>query len=126
MVRLDNERLKARKAVESLYDCTCRIYGYTNGYDSEKHCVTTEEVLFAEDVPCKLSYSSKQSASQSSTVDILGQDIFLYLAPEIRCRAGAKVEVTQNDVVRTYDCAGLSALYYTHQEVRLRLADTEA
>ncbi len=126
MVNLEKERLKARKAIEALYEGTCRIYSYSSDYDKEAHSMVTKEVVFAEDTPCRLSYSSKQTANQTSTVDIADQEILLFLAPEVRCRAGSRVEVTQNDVTRLYECMGLSALYYTHQEAKLKLVEVEA
>ncbi len=126
MVNLEKERLRARKHLEALYEGTCRIFQYENSYDKETHSYKTAEKVFAEDVPCRLSYASKQAANQTNTVDIVEQDIFLYLAPEIKCRTGSSVEVTQNGVTRLYHSMGLTALYSTHQEVKLRLENTEA
>ena len=126
MVNLEKERLRARKHLETLYEGTCNIYGYENGYNRESHSYKTTKKIYAEDVPCRLSYASKQAANQSSTVNIAEQEIFLYIAPEVKCCAGSSVEVTQNGVTRLYNCMGLSALYSTHQEVKLSLENKEA
>lgn len=126
MVNLEKERLRARKHLEALYEGICRVYQYENGYDKDTHSYKSTEKVFAEDVPCRLSYASKQAADQTSTIDLVEQDIFLYMAPEIKCRTGSSVEVTQNGVTRLYKSMGLTALYSTHQEVKLKLENTEA
>ncbi len=103
---------------ESLYGGRCDIYEYQpeNGIiDSSK------EVKVKSDVPCRLSYKSILSSVQSETVDIVSQEIKLFLSPDIEVKEGSKVVVTQNCKTETYYCSGTAAVYNSHQEIELKL-----
>ena len=126
MVQLNAARRQMRKQIEDLYEGTCTIYTYENVYNTATHSLESVDKVFAEDEPCRLSYLSSGPADQSETANIVGQDIYLFLAPEIKARAGSVVKVTQNCVTRTYESMGISAMYFSHQEVKLKLKKTEA
>ncbi len=126
MVGLESGRIRARKAIEGLYEGNARIYTYVSKYDKESHSMKTEEVVYADGIPCRLSHSSKTSSNQTKTIDIAEQGITLFLSPDVLLKAGCKAEVTQNGITRVYECMGVSAVYPTHQEVSLKLADEEA
>ena len=126
MVGLEKARKRARNAIEGLYEGVARIYTYESKYDKKTHSMKSEEVVYAEDVPCRLSHSSKTSSNQTKNTNIAGEGISLYLSPDIVLEAGCKVDVMQNGVTRIYDCMGVSAVYSTHQEIRLKLESEEA
>lgn len=126
MVTLEHGRRRAKTALEGLYEGNARIYTYESKYNAESHSMVTETVVYCEGIPCRLSHSSKTSSTQTKTVDNAGQDIILYLSPDVELKAGSRAEVTQNGVTRVYDCMGVSAKYPTHQEVRLVLATEES
>lgn len=126
IAKLAKARQRARKYTEDLYEGTCTIYTYENVYNTATHSLESVDKVFAEDEPCRLSYLSSGPADQSETANIVGQDIYLFLAPEIKARAGSVVKVTQNGVTRTYESMGISAMYFSHQEVKLKLKKTEA
>ncbi len=47
----------------------------------------------------------------------------LFLAPEIRVNSGSRIAVTQNGISNEYCASGEPAVYDTHQEILLELAE---
>jgi hypothetical protein len=115
-----NQVVKARKAIESMYDGTCTITEYQE-YTKENKSTGHHEVVVLEGQPCRLSFSSFPNTNQTDTAAQLVQTIKIFLAPEIRVQAGSKLTVTQNGVTTEYKSSGEPALYQTHQEIMLEL-----
>lgn len=115
-----NQMVKARKAIESLYKGTCSITEYQE-YTKTNKSVGHQEVVVLEDEPCRLSFSSSPNTTETETAAHMVQTIKLFLAPDVVVKAGSKVTVTQNDVTTEYKSSGVPALYETHQEIVLEL-----
>ena len=115
-----NAVVKARKAIESMYDGICTITEYKE-YIKPNKSTGYHEVVVLEEQPCRLSFSSSPNTNQTETAAQLVQTIKLFLAPEIRVQAGSKVTVTQNGVITEYKSSGEPSLYQTHQEIMLEL-----
>lgn len=115
-----NSVVKARKAIESLYQGICTITEYQE-YTKENKSTGHHETVVLEGQPCRLSFSSSPNTSQTQTAAQLVQTIKVFLAPEIRVRAGSKLTITQNGVTTEYKSSGEPALYETHQEIMLEL-----
>ena len=115
-----NAVVKARKAIESMYDGTCTVTEYQE-YTKANKSTGHHEVVILEGQPCRLSFSSSPNTNQTETAAQLVQTIKLFLAPEIRVQAGSKVTVTQNGVTTEYKSSGEPSLYQTHQEIMLEL-----
>ena len=113
--------VKARKAIESLYDGTCTITEY-NKVKRENKSTGFEEIIVLENQPCRISFNTINSTTSTETgASALVQVAKLFIAPEIEVKPGSKIAVTQNKVTTEYQNSGQPAFYNTHQEIMLVL-----
>ena len=112
--------VKARKAIESLYDGTCTITEYKKVQKPNK-AIAFKEVVVLENQPCRLSFQGVNPTTPTETGASLSQSVQIYLAPEINVKPGSKVTVTQNQVTTEYKSSGQPAHYSTHQRIVLEL-----
>ena len=115
-----NQVVKARKAIESMYDGTCTVTEYQE-YIKDNKSTGHHEVVILEGQPCRLSFSSSPNTNQTESAAQLVQTIKVFLAPDVRVQAGSKLTITQNGVTTEYKSSGESALYQTQQEIMLEL-----
>ena len=115
-----NQVVKARKAIESMYDGTCTVTEYQE-YIKDNKSTAHHEVVLLEGQPCRLSFSSSPNTNQTESAAQLVQTIKVFLAPDVRVQAGSKLTITQNGVTTEYKSSGEPALYQTHQEIMLEL-----
>lgn len=113
--------VKARNVLERGYNGFCDIYEYSYVKDSVSKITRSEERLAASNVPCRLSYSSKNSAKIGAEVTGVSQTIKLFLSPDITVKEGSKIEVRQDNLTRFFKASGAAAIYPTHQEITLEL-----
>ncbi|HDK7179215.1 TPA: hypothetical protein PTW06_000977 [Clostridium botulinum] len=122
---VEKAKKQARKAIESLYDCTCNIYKY----EKYKDPVTKETKTGINPIPkyekqsCKVSKQSLSKNNQTDTVNKVLYEIKLFIAPELEIKQGDIIEVTNVLDVKTKYKAGEGFPYYTHQEVILNKED---
>lgn len=113
--------VKARKALESLYDGKCIITEYQKVKKPNKS-TGFQEVVVHEDIACRLSFeTSKQAMPTDNGASGIVQTVKVFLAPEIVVNSGSKLTITQNDVTTEYKSSGKPAIYPTHQEIVLEL-----
>lgn len=120
--------VRARKAVESLYDGVCDIIEYRKVTKANKS-TGFEEVTVLSKQPCRLSYKASTSMSLSikSTQEekdlssSMEQMIKLFISPDIEIKVGSKIVITQNGKTVAYKGSGQPAIYQTHQEITLDL-----
>ncbi|MBU3193470.1 hypothetical protein [Clostridium algidicarnis] len=121
---IEKARKQARKAIESLYDCTCNISG---GKEKIKDSITKETKLVTKikykDIPCRVSKQSLSKNNQTDTVNQVAYELKLFIAPELEIKQGDIIEVTNILGVKTKYKAGEGFSYYTHQEVILSKED---
>ena len=106
------------KEIESLYTGRASVYDavYTdNGHGAK---VRTDDELIYDQIPCRLSYDTKASNAQDIYGDI-SQSIVMYCNPKYDISPGAKIVITQAGSTQEYECAGLKAMYVSHQEIKL-------
>ncbi|AJA42526.1 hypothetical protein phiCT453A_36 (endogenous virus) [Clostridium phage phiCT453A] len=117
---IEKARKQARKAIESLYDCTCNI---TGGKEKVKDPVTKETKLVPkikyENQPCKVSKQSLSKNNQTDTVNKIIYELKLFIAPELEINQGDTIEVTNRFGDKEIYKAGEGFSYNTHQEVIL-------
>ena len=115
------EMVKARKAIESLYDGTCVITEHQK-VKKENKSTGFQDVVVHENIPCRLSFKTIKNANQTDTAaSALVQVTKVFIAPEIRVKPGSKFTITQNEVTTEYKSSGEPAFYNTHQEIILEL-----
>ena len=116
----------ARKAQEATYDGRCTVMEHQKVKDPKTKITTGKEVTVLEDEPCRLSYSSVSAVDQTESAEKTAQVTKLFLSPDVQIKPGAKITVIQAGVVRTFECSGVAAVYLTHQEIVLKLAERYA
>lgn len=117
----NTKMVKARKAIESLYDGKCTI---TEHQKIKKENMSTgfQDVVVQENIPCRLSFKTINNTNQTDTAaSAVVQITKVFLAPEIQIKPGSKLTITQNDVTTEYKSSGKPAFYSTHQEIVLEL-----
>ncbi|APC81233.1 TPA: hypothetical protein ACXDAZ_004108 [Clostridium botulinum] len=118
-------RKQAKKAIESLYDCTCSIYKY----EKYKDPVTKETKTGINPIPkyekqsCKVSKQSLSKNNQTDTTNNINYELKLFINPEVEIKQGDEIEVANAFDVKTKYKAGEGFSYYTHQEVILNKED---
>ena len=80
-----------------------------------------EEVIIHQDIPCRLSFSSKNTTNEIDNGFDVTQQIKVFCAPELNIKPGSKLIITQNNVTNEYVHSGKSATYSAHQEISLEL-----
>jgi len=115
------EMVKARKAIESLYDGKCTITEHQK-IKKENKSTGFQDVVVLVDQPCRLSFKTINSTNQTDTAaSAIVQITKVFLAPEIQVKPGSKLTITQNNVTTEYKSSGEPAFYSTHQEIVLEL-----
>lgn len=122
-----NQMVAVRKAIESTYIGVCDVVEYTM-VKRKNGSVGFEEVVVHEKLPCRVSFGSKKRSFDSSkptvetvTATKLGQQIKLFVSPDIEIKAGSKVITTQNCVTTVYKNTGQPIVHGTHQEISVSL-----
>ncbi|MDO4765159.1 MAG: hypothetical protein Q4A29_03795 [Eubacteriales bacterium] len=116
-----NEVVKARNAVERLYDRLCTI-SENKPYQKENGTTGTRWEAVAENIPCRISFSQLTSADKGEKVTAITQVIKLLLSPEIVIKPGSRVKVVKDTWVDYFEAAGVPKVYDSHQEVMLVLS----
>lgn len=113
----------AARAIEYTYTGTCTVTEFAETLDSVTHITRTEPTVTLKGQPCRLSHASAGQAVQGATSTSKDQVIKLFLSPELTVKPGSEVEVTQDGVTTKFRASGEPAVFPTHQEVVLELAD---
>jgi hypothetical protein len=118
---LEKYKSQMRKAVESLYDCTCTI----RNYEKYKDPVTKETktginpVPKYENEPCRVSKQSLSKNNQTETVNKIVYEVKLFISPEVEINQGDEIEVTNKLGIKEKYKAGEGFPYNSQQEVIL-------
>ena len=113
--------VKARKAIESLYQGTCTVTEHQKVQKANKS-TGFQDVVVLEDEPCRLSFRNITDTNQSdNAASAVVQVTVLFISPDVRIAPGSKITVTQNNVTTDYQQSGIPAMYDTHQEIVLDL-----
>jgi hypothetical protein len=119
---LEKFKNQMRVAVESLYDCTCVI----RAYEKFKDPTTKETKTGINPIPkyenksCRVSKQSLPKNNQTDTINKVGYELKLFIAPELDINQGDEIEVTNKVLnITTKYKAGEGFHYNSHQEVIL-------
>lgn len=112
----------ARKAIERLYTDSCNVIEYQEIEDPDTHITDMQEVVVYENVPCKLSHKTIQSSGEGVASSLILSSK-LILSPDLKIKAGSKIDVTREGVTTCYKNSGEPARYNNHQEIILELFD---
>lgn len=120
---LQKAQAVARKAQEALYSGTATVTERRKVRDEQTKLTKEQDVVALENQPCRLSFEPLRATQQTGAAASVTQVIRLFLAPEVTVKPGSRVTVTQDGVTACYRCSGVPAVYPTHQEILLDLAE---
>ena len=119
-MNIDKSRLKAKMALEKLYEDTCNIYTYEKITDVNTGITRQIKKIYLKNVSCRMSFSNFPSTTDDEQAK-LTQSIKLFLPSDILIKAGSYVSICRQGLTTDYDCSGKPAIYKTHQEINLEL-----
>ena len=108
-----------------MWDGLCTAFERQNSKD-KYGIVKPGKVEICKDVPCHLSFETISQAEQTELGANTSQVVTLFISPEVYIPPGSTIEVTQNNVTRTYRHSGISAVYTNHQEIVLEAEQEKA
>lgn len=117
---LQNAMVKAREAVEKLYDHTCSVV-VKQEYTKPNHSTGFKEVEIISNQPCRISFSSISDTEENTGAAKVVQMVKLFIAPEIQIPPGSKIIVSHDDIESLFSKSGEPATYPTHQEIMLEV-----
>lgn len=117
---LDKSRLKAKMAIEKLYEDTCNIYTYEKITEANTGITRQVKKNYLENISCRVSFSNFPSTTDDEQAK-LTQSIKLFLPSDILIKAGSYVSICRQGLITDYVCSGKPAIYKTHQEINLEL-----
>ncbi|WP_410496387.1 hypothetical protein QTL86_02650 [Cellulosilyticum sp. ST5] len=118
---INQARLQARRAMESLYEHNCTVIEYGKVKNPVTKITEMKEIAVLENQPCKLSFFTSKAANQTESANQVTQVIKLFVAPEIIIKEGSKLVITHNGKVSEYKNSGVPSIFPTHQEIVLEL-----
>ena len=111
---------KARNKLETFYDGVCKVIQYESLPGTIQ---AFQEITVGENIPCHLDYETVQVVNATDQAAAIVQRATLFLAPEIKILPGSKIVVEQNQSQTTFKASGKPAIYQTHQEIPLEIAE---
>lgn len=115
---------KVREVIEGTYCDLCNII--KKAKRKKNGVVYFEDIADVENEPCKLSFETKQVAVRGNNSVHTVQEIKLFIAPEIQVAPGSVIRVAHMGKTVSYKRSGVPAVYRTHQEIKLELAEEYA
>ena len=112
--------VKARKAIERLYNGTCTVF-VQEEFEKDNGATSFRPVVVVKDEPCHLSFGNTTATKEGEAAATVSQITELFISPDVDIAPGSKITVTQNGVTTDYTRSGQPALYSTHQQIVLEL-----
>lgn len=126
---------KSPNPLAKLWVDSCTIYEWQKVKDPVTQQTKQTKVPVLLNEPCRLSYehaySSGAPTKERDGVSVYGQQITLFIRPDLLIKPGSVIEVTQYQAhtaaaTETFKASGPPALYTNHQEISLELYDGKA
>lgn len=105
-------------AIKLFWRDKCTLIVRDKVVDPITHITNFSEKIVAEEIPCKLSFSSLSSAGEGNTAAV-SQSVKLFLSNEIEVPAGSKIVVTRRGKEYLFQRSGLPGIFLYHQELLL-------
>lgn len=110
-----------RKAVEQFYEDVCTVYEYQSVKDEKTKLTEKKEIAVLQNLPCKISFENTAATADKEGAAEQGISVKLFLSPDVDIEAGSKIAVTHSGETTAYSNSGVSARFFTHQEIELKL-----
>lgn len=120
---------KSPNPLRRLWIGLCTVYEYQDVTDPVTFQTKQEPVAVATDEPCRLSYNRSYSSGDPTNVrdgvSVAGQQITLFIRPDLVIKKGSLIEITQHGRTDRFKGSGHPAVYTNHQEIDLEVAKEE-
>ena len=113
---------KVKGILDSFYDAVCQIQ-QCSVLAGEEPADRLYWRTAGENIPCHLDFDGLWPAEERQQGALVHLDGLLFLDNDIKIFPGSRIVVQQNDRTWNFEASGESAVYRTHQEVPLRLAE---
>lgn len=118
--------VQVKRAIESLYDATCRISALKNVTDADSHRMSYKIAeLYDKDFPCHVNVTNNNFPAVTNggvAPGSLSQTITLFLPPDVQVPEGSFITVTSREGLKTeYEASGVPVVFAHHQEITLTL-----
>lgn len=115
-------RLAMKSILEQTYEDKVMVSEMQKFKDATTKITSKQEIVVLTDVPCKLSVSSADKASDSGNVATISKVIKLFVAPTVQIKPGSKITVTKaTGEVTDYARSSEPVVYASHAEYILEL-----
>lgn len=118
---IEAARKAHQRALEVFYEDTCTVYEYRDVTDEKTNRTSKKEVVVLEEIPCKISFESIDTAEGNGAAAEKKISTKLFLSPDVVVNAGSKIEVTHRGETVAYSNTGVPGKFYSHQEIELKL-----
>lgn len=103
--------------------CTVTVQ---EAYQKPSGATAFRPMVILSDAPCKLSYFTQHGFNALASLDgeaaPTQKVIRLFLAPDVEIPAGSRINVDRAGKTTAYKSSGVSAVYFSHQEIILEVA----
>lgn len=107
-----------RKALEKLYTHKASVYERKMAYNSENFTHEEQDMLVYENIPCRISFDSKDTAKENLVTDSL-ETVTMFTEPDIEIKESSLVAARVNGKTFRFKYSSPPAIYPTHREYRL-------
>ena len=110
-----------KKALQKLWTDTCSVYVQDKKKNESTKRTEFVEVALFKNQPCKLSFESLTTTTESNNAPVVTQGVKLFIDNELSIPSGSKIEVTRKNKTFVYKSSGEPGVFTYHQEINLEL-----
>lgn len=116
----ENSLVNAKKIIASCFKSSADIFEFTEVTADDG--TTSYKEVYTFTTPCKLSFSTTDTSRDTALVSGVNLVATLFIPPEIELKPGSKIVIVQEEITHIFENSGIPLRYFTHKEVKLRLA----
>ena len=108
-----------KKAIQQLWTDTCSVYIQSKIRNESTKRTEFAEVALFENQPCKLSFESLTTTTETNHAPVVTQGVKLFIDNELSIPSGSKIVVARKGQTFTYKSSGMPGVFTYHQEIIL-------
>lgn len=113
--------VRISSVIASTFSHTCDVYEFVSSTSLDGSTAFVEKLVYSQ-LACRLSFSTPDVARDTSVASGVSQVVMLFLAPNVGINPGSKFVVFYDGNTSVFENSSPSALYSSHQQIKLRLA----
>lgn len=115
-----------KKALQRMWKDTCSVYVQKKKKNESTQRTEFVEVALFENQPCKLSFESLTTTTETNHAPSVTQGAKLFIDNELAIPSGSKIVVKRKEKTFTYKSSGEPGVFTNHQEISLDLFEERA